>query len=487
MSLTDQSFEILSSKIKSLSGIVLSKDKTYLLESRLLPIIKKHNIPDLNALASQIQVPTTGPLIEDMVDAMTTNETLFFRDMHPFDTLRDVIVPHMQQARSNKQLRIWCGACSTGQEPYSIMMILKEMGAPLAGWNFDIFATDLSQEALAKAKAGVYTQFEVQRGMPITLLVKYFTQDGDRWIIKDELKSPISYDSVNLMDEYSKVGKRDVVFLRNVLIYFDIETKGKILEKIHGLLEPDGFLFLGGAETVLGVTDAFITTPDVKGLYRPNPDWQPVTRPMSAPAPVAPAPVAPAPAAPAPVAPAPVAPAPAAPAPAAPAPAAPAPVAPAPVAPAPAAPAPAAPAPVAPAPAAPAAPAPAAPAPVAPAPAAPAPAAPAPAAPAPAAPAPAAPAPEAPAPAAPAPAAPAPAAPAPVAPAPAAPAPAAPAPAAPAPAAPAPAAPAPAAPAPAAPAPAAPAPAAPAPVAPAPAAPAPAAPSANPVDPEQGT
>jgi chemotaxis protein methyltransferase CheR len=212
-------------------------------------------------------------LITEVVEAMTTNETFFFRDKVPFDHLRDTILPAMQQSRSNRKcLRIWSAACSTGQEPYSIAMLLKEKAQALSGWRVEIVATDLSQEVLEKSRSGIYSQFEVQRGLPIQLLVKYFTQTGELWQLNSEIRGMVTHKQLNLLQDFSHLGKFDVIFCRNVLIYFDQETKINIFERMAKAMEPDGMLVLGAAESVVGITDAFRPLADKRGLYQPNLD-----------------------------------------------------------------------------------------------------------------------------------------------------------------------------------------------------------------------
>ena len=191
--------------------------------------------------------------------------------MKPFDQLRDVLLPKLMAERAaTRRIRIWSAACSSGQEPYSIAMLLKELGPKVAGWKFEIMATDLSAEIVNKAKAGLYSQFEVQRGLPITHLVKYFVQEADRWRISDDLRRMVTFREFNLMDHPRSLGKFDVVFCRNVLIYFDPPTKAAVLANIADQLEPDGALYLGGAETVLGVTDRFEPAPQHRGVYHPR-------------------------------------------------------------------------------------------------------------------------------------------------------------------------------------------------------------------------
>ena len=202
---------------------------------------------------------------------MTTNETFFFRDKIPFDHLRETVLPALMQARaSRRSLRIWCAASSTGQEPYSIAMCLKEFAAALTGWRVEIVATDLSQAVLEKSRAGIFSQFEVQRGLPIQMLVKHFTQVGELWQLNADIRAMVQHRQLNLLQDFSHLGMFDVIFCRNVLIYFDQDTKAGIFDRLARVLEPDGVLALGAAESVVGISDAFKPYPDRRGLYRPN-------------------------------------------------------------------------------------------------------------------------------------------------------------------------------------------------------------------------
>lgn len=262
-------FEMLSTLLKQRSGLVLTKDKAYLLETRLMPVARKHGMADLDQLCSAVRLRKDAKVISDITEAMTTNESLFFRDTKPFDQFRNVLLPQLMINRAaQKKIRIWSAACSSGQEPYSLAMILKEDQAKLQGWRFEIVATDISEEMLAKARAGIYTQFEVQRGLPIQMLVKYFKQNGDKWHIDAGLRSMIDYRPFNLLEHPRALGQFDVVFCRNVLIYFDQPTKAKVLGNISDVLAKDGVLYLGGAETVLGVTDKFKPVPNLRGMYQ---------------------------------------------------------------------------------------------------------------------------------------------------------------------------------------------------------------------------
>ena len=264
-------YEFLRKLLKERSGLDLSADKQYLVESRLVPLARKAGLPGISELVARLKNGEAS-LTTDVVEAMTTNETFFFRDKIPFDHLRDTILPAMLRARANRRsLRIWCAASSTGQEPYSIAMCLKEKAQALAGWRVEIVATDLSQEVLEKSKSGIYSQFEVQRGLPIQLLVKHFAQIGELWQINPDIRGMVQHRQLNLLQDFSHLGKFDVIFCRNVLIYFDPETKVGIFERLAGQLEGDGVLLLGAAESVVGISDAFRPYPDRRGLYQLNP------------------------------------------------------------------------------------------------------------------------------------------------------------------------------------------------------------------------
>jgi len=265
----DADFRILADIFKERSGLVLAENKIYLLESRLIPVAKKHGIDGLQGLVEVIKGSPSELLLFDMTEAMTTNESFFFRDNTPFDTFRDHTLPALLESRkASRHLRIWSAACSTGQEAYSLAMLLKEHEAQLAGWRIEIVGTDLSPTVLEKAKAGVYSQFEVQRGLPVQYLVKYFSQANELWQIDASLRAMVSFKEGNLLENFSSLGKFDVVYCRNVLIYFERETKTAVLSKVAALMPDDGVLFLGGAETVLGVSDDFKPIQGLRGVYQ---------------------------------------------------------------------------------------------------------------------------------------------------------------------------------------------------------------------------
>jgi chemotaxis protein methyltransferase CheR len=266
---TPLDYDFLRKLLKERSGLDLSADKQYLVESRLIPLARRAGLPGIAELVAKIRTGAAA-LTSEVVEAMTTNETFFFRDKIPFDHLREAILPALVQARaSRRSLRIWCAASSTGQEPYSIAMCVKEF-AGLSGWRVEIVATDLSQEVLEKSKAGLYSQFEVQRGLPIQMLVKHFTQTGELWQLNADIRAMVQHRQLNLLQDFSHLGTFDVIFCRNVLIYFDQETKVSIFERMSRMLEPDGVLALGAAETVVGISDAFKPYPERRGLYRMN-------------------------------------------------------------------------------------------------------------------------------------------------------------------------------------------------------------------------
>ena len=267
--MTPAEFAFLKKFLKVKSGLVLADDKEYLVESRLLPLGKKANFESLSALIGSLKQGGNIRLENDVIEAMTTNESFFFRDKTPFDHFNDTMLPSLLDARARtKTLKIWCAAASTGQEPYSLGICLKEAGVKVAGWRTRILGTDLSSEVLEKAKAGLYSQFEVQRGLPIQMLLKYFDQKGDMWQVNPDLRAMVEWRKLNLLDNFSHLGEFDVLFCRNVLIYFDQQTKSNILSRLARMVPDDGYLVLGAAETVVGLTDAFKPVNGKRGLFQ---------------------------------------------------------------------------------------------------------------------------------------------------------------------------------------------------------------------------
>jgi chemotaxis protein methyltransferase CheR len=270
---TPNDYDFLRKLLKDRSGLTLSADKHYLVESRLLPVARKTGLANLGELVQKLKGFATEALIVDVVEAMTTNETFFFRDKIPFDHFRDFIMPTLLAARGKHQrIRIWCAAASSGQEPYSLAMTLKEMDGALDGARVEILATDISTEVLEKAKSGIYSQFEVQRGLPIQLLVKYFTKVGEMWQISPDIRAMVQFRPFNLLHDFSRFGTFDVVLCRNVLIYLDQAAKIDILNRIARVTAADGYLVLGAAETVIGLTQSFKAMTERRGLYVPHAD-----------------------------------------------------------------------------------------------------------------------------------------------------------------------------------------------------------------------
>jgi chemotaxis protein methyltransferase CheR len=269
--MSPQDFDYLRKMLRERSGLMLAAEKQYLAESRLLPVARRHGMSTLADLIDSLKLRPSSPLSVEVIEAMTTNETFFFRDKTPFDHFRDTVIPALIAARArDKRIRIWSAASSTGQEPYSLAMILKDMEAKLAGFRVEIVATDLSGEVLERAKVGIYSQFEVQRGLPIQQLLRYFTQVGDSWQIAAELRAMVQFRTLNLLNDFSPLGTFDVVFCRNVLIYFDQDTKIGVFNRVARQMPDDGYLVLGAAETTVGLTDAFKPLPERRGLYGPN-------------------------------------------------------------------------------------------------------------------------------------------------------------------------------------------------------------------------
>lgn len=265
-----QDFAYLDKILRDGSGLSLTEDKAYLLESRLTPIARERKMADISAMVDHLRKTNDRELIRTINDAMTTNESMFFRDTKPFDQFKKVVLPALKDIKQDRKIRIWSAACSNGQEPYSLAMLIKEGGPELAGWQFEIVGTDLCRKVLQKAQDGLYTQFEVQRGLPIQMLVKYFTQEGNNWRIKPEIKQMVQFRELNLLEGYASLGKFDIILCRNVLIYFDEQTKNAVLRKIHQCFHPGqkGYLFLGSTESAMGVSNIFGRIENYAGLYQ---------------------------------------------------------------------------------------------------------------------------------------------------------------------------------------------------------------------------
>lgn len=260
MTVAAGAFDRIRSLVKERSAIVLDDGKEYLVEARLTPIAKARGIGSLEQLASMLDA-AHADLVDEVVQAMTTNETSFFRDHYPFEALRDHVLPELIAKRKNvRALRIWCAACSSGQEPYTIAILLKENFPMLADWDVSIYATDLSRAMVERARAGAYRQLEVNRGLSSQQLLRHFDRKGLDWCVKPELKALVSFAQLNLVTPWPSTPTFDIVFLRNVLIYFDQPTKQSVLSRVRRVMTPDGYLFLGGAETTLGVDETWHRT-----------------------------------------------------------------------------------------------------------------------------------------------------------------------------------------------------------------------------------
>lgn len=255
-------------------GFDLGHDRHYLVANRLMPIAAKLKFRDVSHLIDEVRKSQDRRLIDAVAEGMTINETSFFRGGQTlFDNLARMVIPALQQARaSHRRLRIWCGACATGQEPYSILMTLLEQCPQLAGWNLEILATDISTSALDQARSGIYSQFEVQRGLPIQLLLKYFTQIGNQWQINDTLRRRIEFRRHNLLDSFLHLSPPlDIIFLRNVLIYFELSSKTELFRRLRQCLAHDGVLVLSETESTLGITTDFQLHDLCRDFYRPAP------------------------------------------------------------------------------------------------------------------------------------------------------------------------------------------------------------------------
>lgn len=276
--MTPATFTFLTGIVRARSGGVIGADQGYMLETRLTPLLRREKLPSLDALAERLKQPRTDALAQDMTELLTTNESSFFRDGKPFEHLRGLI-PRLHAARpAGQKIRIWSAACSTGQEAYSISILLAELAEADPGLKtrpFEILGTDITTAVLDRARAGVFTQFEVQRGLPIRTLMKRFTQEEGRWRIRPELAAICRFEKLNLLGDLRALGRFDVIFCRNVLIYFDVPTKARVLEGVAGLMAPDGALYLGAAETAIGVTRALAPLPGERAVYGPATGQEP--------------------------------------------------------------------------------------------------------------------------------------------------------------------------------------------------------------------
>lgn len=268
--MTEQDYSFVTKLLLDRSAIALEQGKEYLLEARLGPVAKRHGHASVAEFIGQLRKPGAQQLTAELVEAMVTTETSFFRDIHPFETLRRTVIPELIRARADeKQLNIWCAASSSGQEPYTVALIIREHFPELARWHVNILATDISNDMLERCREGRYSQIEVNRGLPTALLLKYFTQEGAKWQLDEKVRALVDFRKLNLIDAWPTMPPMDLILIRNVMIYFDVETKKAILRRISRNLRKDGYLILGGAETTMNLNDSFVRVENLKaGFYR---------------------------------------------------------------------------------------------------------------------------------------------------------------------------------------------------------------------------
>ncbi len=268
--MTDQDFNYICKLLRERSAIVLEAGKEYLVESRLTPLVRELKLTSISELVQQVRLQPNNGLQTRIVEAMVTTETSFFRDHHPFEALRKIVIPELiNRRREERRLQIWCAASSTGQEPYSLALLLRDHFPELATWNLSILASDISAEMLNRAREGRYNQIEANRGLPITLLVKHFKQHGTTWQLNDDIRRMVRFQEINLAQAWPPLTRLDLVLIRNVMIYFDVEMKKSILQRIADLLRPDGYLLLGGAETTFNLVDSYRRVEHLKtGFYQ---------------------------------------------------------------------------------------------------------------------------------------------------------------------------------------------------------------------------
>lgn len=263
-------YAFLAQLLRDQCALVLEPGKDYLLRNRLAPIVQRHQLADLKQLVERLRGPNAAGLKREIVEAMVTTETSFFRDVRPFDTLRKTVIPELiERRRGERRLRIWCAASSSGQEPYSLAMLLREYFPELDSWNVTLLATDISEEMLKRCRAGRYTQLEVNRGLPTPLLLKWFRQESGQWEIDERLRSAVTFSPLNLAGLWPPMGIWDIVLIRNVMIYFEPDVKRLILSRIARMLAKDGYLILGGTETTLNLDDSYRAVEALKaGFYQ---------------------------------------------------------------------------------------------------------------------------------------------------------------------------------------------------------------------------
>lgn len=266
--MTDEVFDYIRKLLLDRSAIALEPGKQYLVESRLGPVLRQAGLPSLNELVVQLRTQPGNGMAERVVEALVTTETSFFRDHAPFEALRKTVLPELVRKRAaERALNVWCAACSTGQEPYSLALLIREHFPELLTWQISITATDLSRDVLARAREGLYNQIEANRGLPAALLVKYFQQHGTHWQLDPTVRNMVTFRELNLARPWPYLPRMDLIFLRNVMIYFDVPVKKEILGRVARLVRPDGYLLLGAAETTFGLDDSFRRVGDLKAGF----------------------------------------------------------------------------------------------------------------------------------------------------------------------------------------------------------------------------
>lgn len=268
--MTDWDFDLIRKLLREHSAIVLEPDKQYLVETRLAPLVRQLQLQSIGDLIAQLRSQPGNGLCRQVVEAMVNTETSFFRDRHPFDELRKVVIPDLiARRREQRRLNVWCAACSSGQEPYSLALLFREHFPELDRWKISLLASDLSREVLTRARRGHFNQIEVNRGLPAALRVKYFEHHGADWRLKPALRNMVDFQEINLAQPWPSLPRMDLVLIRNVMIYFDVETKKVILERLARLLKPDGYLLLGGAETTFNLNESYRRVESLKsGFYQ---------------------------------------------------------------------------------------------------------------------------------------------------------------------------------------------------------------------------
>lgn len=266
--MTPADFDFVCRLVRDRCAVVVEPGKEYLVESRLTPLARQAGLGSVGELVGRLRADPGNGLATRVVEAMVNTETSFFRDHHPFETLRTAVLPDLIDRRAaERRLSAWSAACSTGQEPYSLALLLREHFPRLAGWEVGLLGTDVSAEVLARARAGRYSQIEVNRGLPVSFLMKYFRQHGTEWELHEDVRRAVEFREMNLARDWPPLPPFDLVFLRNAMIYFDVPTKKAILGRVAKLLRPGGYLLLGGAETTFGLDDAFRRVDGLKGGF----------------------------------------------------------------------------------------------------------------------------------------------------------------------------------------------------------------------------